>query len=266
VDHDGRRATMSTERDSTRPPSASRAALPIVLALIAVVLAGVGWFMVAMWQRTLLSLDRPDAESLAAPCSAPGPVDRPDDGPQPTPAKPEPATPLGPAAAKSVKVQGQRLADLKPLEILSVNLGAGLLRRTTKLGGQTCPDSLWAQPAAGQETSQLTFSLAGRYTRIRGLAGIHSSQPGAQAGDPSAVFRIYGDGNLLWESPALQTGGPAQPIDDVSLAGVTVLALTAESPAAAACAWGEMVLTWAPAPENVPPRESDREQEPSGRR
>jgi hypothetical protein len=238
---------MDAEPNSTRGPGASRATLAVVLTLIAVILTGLGVFLAAMWQRTLLSLDRPVAEAPAASRPPPGAERRPDDGPQPTPPKPESPAPPGPAAAKSVKVQSQQLTDLKPIEVLSVDLGQGQLRRTVRLGGQACPHSLWAQPAVGQETSQLTYSLAGRYSRIRGLAGIHDSEADGQPREPSAVFRIYGDGNLLWESPALKTGGAAQTID-VSLDGVTVLALTVEIAAAAACAWGEMVLIKAPAP------------------
>jgi hypothetical protein len=61
---------------------------------------------------------------------------------------------------------------------------------------------------------------------------------------PVAVFRIYGDGNLLWESDRLSGRGAAQVLD-VAVARIDLLALVCESESAAAVsavAWGDLQL------------------------
>jgi hypothetical protein len=62
------------------------------------------------------------------------------------------------------------------------------------------------------------------------------------------VFRVYGDGNLLWESQPLQDQGSAQTFT-VDLTGISVVAMAVESSDAQHapdCVWGGLELEPAP--------------------
>ena len=107
------------------------------------------------------------------------------------------------------------------------------------------------------------FDIDARFTHLRGVAGIaDSSSPGtagASQDRPQAVCRVYGDGNLLWESGPLAGRGDHRAFA-CSVAGVDVLTFVAESQSPANIsdlAWSDLKLfpnteTRAPETPNPP--------------
>lgn len=142
--------------------------------------------------------------------------------------------------------RGTYLAEQRPWEMVDVNTGGQPLARHVRIGGRSFAHAVWAQPTADRGTSQISYRLDGRAGRLHGVAGIADAAEGAGAEEtvPAAVFRIYGDGNLLWESDRLSGRGAAQVLD-IAVARSDLLALVceSESPAAvSAFAWGNLYL------------------------
>jgi hypothetical protein len=138
------------------------------------------------------------------------------------------------------------LAEQRPWEVVDVNMGGQPLARQVRIGGRSFAHAVWAQPTADRGTSQISYRLNGRAGRLHGVVGIVDATEGAGAEVvvPVAVFRIYGDGNLLWESDRLSGRGAAQVLD-VAVARIDLLALVCESESAAAVsavAWGDLQL------------------------
>jgi len=71
--------------------------------------------------------------------------------------------------------------------------------------------------------SDLTFALDGSYRTFSAVIGVDDSV--AVAG--SVIFRVYGDGKLLYESPVLRASGDPLPIK-VDLAGALLLRLSVD--------------------------------------
>jgi hypothetical protein len=140
---------------------------------------------------------------------------------------------------------------LEPSEVVGVRTGDSPLRRTVAVDGTPHP-ALWAQPENDRGTSQLSLPLQGKYVRLQGRAAI--ADGGAEnAVEPAATFRIYGDGNLLWESETLRRYGVSQPFE-VDVTGMALVALVTESDAssqASPLAWVDLRLD-APAADQKP--------------
>ena len=69
--------------------------------------------------------------------------------------------------------------------------------------------------------SSVSLTLNGQYTRFESTIGVD----GISNSGSSVIFNVYGDGQLLYQSPTLTYNSGAIPID-VSVSGVTTLVLT----------------------------------------
>ena len=124
------------------------------------------------------------------------------------------------------------LTQLSPIEMVGTGANAGDWRSAVAGGGLAFGHAVLLRPAEDQGIAQIAFALKARFTRFSGFAAIigdeTSDAKDANRSQPQAVFRVYGDGNLLWESGALTGSGQRQAYEcDVS--GIDVLTLVAES-------------------------------------
>ena len=138
----------------------------------------------------------------------------------PDAAKPAASTEREPAAADALTVP--------PSEIDGVRRGDQPIRRTARLGGQS-RDVYWVQPETDRGTTQLGFAFQGQHARLRGTAAV-ADGGGDDSVQPSARFRVYGDGNLLWQSETLTAYGTSESFD-VAIGGLHMVSLVAESDA-----------------------------------
>ena len=81
---------------------------------------------------------------------------------------------------------------------------------------------------------------------MRGIAGIcdRAADVDARQAKPAGTFRIYGDGNLLWESDLL-VGCGANERFEIEVQGIQLVALVVESDVPAEIArfaWGDIEL------------------------
>lgn len=149
---------------------------------------------------------------------------------------------------QELRQRGFDLVTLPPIEIEADAASQDAWRRSVKMGGRDYERAVRLRPAANQGLVQIAFQLDGRFVHLRGVAGIADlsspSQGGAGQDQPQAVFRVYGDGNLLWESKTLAGPGDHQAFE-CPVAGVDVLAFAAESQSPANIsdlAWGGLAL------------------------
>lgn len=174
-------------------------------------------------------------------------------GPSPdAPRMPSPGAQEGaaPPVADSGVTGGKvpTLLTREPLEVIGVHLAGAPVRREVQLAGRGPEPGLWAQPVAGEGSAQISFVLRAEAARLRGVAGLarHAvgGPPTAAPPQGAAVFRIYGDGNLLWESRTLSATSACEAFD-VGVDGVALLALVAEAAdpsRSPPCAWAELTL------------------------
>lgn len=80
----------------------------------------------------------------------------------------------------------------------------------------------FARGLATHAASEIVYHLGGQYARFIAMVGRDDSHP-----EGSVVFRVLGDGRLLFESPVTRGGEPARPVD-VPLAGVAELRLVVD--------------------------------------
>lgn len=129
--------------------------------------------------------------------------------------------------SSSVEVPQKRLTDLKPLEMLDVLLGDAQLVRSVQIDSQVYPAALWAQPTTNLGSCQISFPLQRAYQRLTGLAAIaDADQEGSAV--PAGTFRVYGDGNLLWDSDLLEGYGSSSRLD-IDIQGIRLVVLVVES-------------------------------------
>lgn len=153
-------------------------------------------------------------ESAAAP-----PPDHPQSSFPPT--KPEPVR-LKDGAA-------QDLAAIDPFEAEGVERGGN--SRSVGISGARYEHAICVEPSLRDSTAQISFSLGGKWARLRGVAGITGGEGDSgstESDQPAATFRIYGDANLLWESKPLTGGGAVEPFE-VDVAQLDILALVVDS-------------------------------------
>ncbi len=127
----------------------------------------------------------------------------------------------------STAAPSKRLTDLEPLETLSVLLGDAQLVRSVQIDGHVFPAALWAQPTTDLGSSQISFPLEMAYRRLTGLAAIADPDP-EDAATPAGTFRVYGDGNLLWDSDLLEGFGASRRLD-IDVQGIRLVVLVVES-------------------------------------
>lgn len=150
------------------------------------------------------------------------------------------APPPAPASAS--------LTELPAIEVIGSGLNGGDWHAAVACGQQSFPQAIALRPVEDGGSTQIAFELKARFAQLSGFAATVGGQTGdsadASQDQPRAVFRIYGDGNLLWESERLIGPGKCQPFQ-CSLRGVDVLTLTAESESPASLsnlAWGNPML------------------------
>ncbi len=139
---------------------------------------------------------------------------------------PDAATPAD--APEREPVAAADALTVPPSEIDGVRRGDQPIRRTVRLGGQS-RDVYWVQPETDRGTTQLGFAFQGQHARLRGTAAV-ADGGGDDSVQPSARFRVYGDGNLLWQSETLTAYGTSESFD-VAIGGLQMVALVAESDA-----------------------------------
>ena len=160
----------------------------------------------------------------------------------------EPQSSAPQASAPQAAPAVASLTELTPIEIIGSGLNAGDWHAAVVCGPQSFPQAIALRPVEDGGSTQIAFQLKGRFAQLRGFAATVGGPTGESADvsqdHPRAVFRIYGDGNLLWESERLIGPGKCQPFQ-CNLGGVDVLTLTAESESPASLsqlAWGNPTL------------------------
>jgi hypothetical protein len=96
------------------------------------------------------------------------------------------------------------------------NMSAG--RAALKIGGVA-----YAKGVGVHSPSELAYTIGGRYTRFTAAVGIDDSV-GNRSSDGSAVFQVWGDGELLKQS-SRRTGADPAELLDVDVTGVQILRL-----------------------------------------
>lgn len=133
----------------------------------------------------------------------------------------------GSDASSLAETPQKRLSDLKPLEALDVLLDDAQLVRSVQIDGQVYPAALWAQPTTHLGSCLISFPLQKAYQRLTGLAAIaDADQEGSAV--PAGTFRVYGDGNLLWDSDLLEGYGSSSRLD-IDVQGIRLVVLVVES-------------------------------------
>jgi hypothetical protein len=185
---------------------------------------------------------QPEADARAVP------VEEPAASSAPSVASASPPTASGAESKDNAADKKDYLSLLPPFETVGVKTNGGPVRRSVSFSGEEHQFGIWAQPNEDAGTAQVSFLLKDQFTGLRGKAGICDAPADAAIGDsagPSGVFRIYGDGNLLWESDSPVGFGAVEQFE-IDVKGIELLALTVESDSPAESsrfAWGNLELT-----------------------
>ncbi len=259
--------------DDQRTHRGSRTRIATALVLLIVGIAAISWVVYLAARRVprtppdaVATTDRAASQTpgarpstpagSAAPPAGGGQADRPASPPT-LPAAP----PSSASAEESSSVAGKasaepgvppkppsggfELAALVPIEVEADESGRTAWRRSVKLGGRVYDRAVCLTPAEDQGVAQIAFRVGARFVQLRGVAGLaDAAPPGAARERPQAVFRVYGDGNLLWDSGLLEGRGEHRAFE-CSVAGVDILTFVAESQSPAAVselAWGDLRL------------------------
>lgn len=162
----------------------------------------------------------------------------PSDVPAPKSADPEPDESTTP------EPEEHGLATLTPMEVIGIRTENMPVHRRVSVAGDTYQDAIWCQPNVDRGTAQVSYTLAGKFAKLRGLAAIVDTNA-IDDTPPSAIFRLYGDGNLLWESTKMSRFGAVEAFE-VDVTDIVVVALVCESGAPiehSRLAWANLVLT-----------------------
>ncbi len=177
--------------------------------------------------------------------------------PDDSPSEAEPPgtdAPVAPAHTDS----GTRLATLEPIEIDGIQQGLGGLWQPVIFSGRQYEQALCMARSSGESTSQISFSLDGNFAQLSGIAGLQDVRNGGQAsesGQSVAIFRIYGDANLLWDSEPLTAAG-AIDVFQLEVTGLDTLTLVVENGLptdGAQPAWADLRLVPAAAGDDSEP-------------
>ncbi len=116
------------------------------------------------------------------------------------------------------------LADLEPLEV------SGLLKRDSPLSiaGTKVAHGIWAHPSKPNSSSCCSFNVRKAFHEFSGAVGINDTIAPPQSDTP-LIFRIVGDGTLLWRSVPLQRKGHFLSFE-ISISGVEKLQLFVDCP------------------------------------
>lgn len=139
------------------------------------------------------------------------------------------------------------LALHKPVEVDGA-IQDGSAVEAVAFSGNLHDFAIWTKPAEDRGTAQISYMLEGQFATLRGIAGIsdvdEQTSTASTIDSPSGMFRIYGDGNLLWKSNTLAGFGAAQDFE-VDVSGIEMIALVAETETTArdsSFAWGDVEL------------------------
>ncbi len=154
---------------------------------------------------------------------------------------------------------GVPLASLDPTEIDGVQSGPESPWQPASFSGKRYERALCMVRSSGDGRSQVSFFLRGKFQQMSGIAGLQDAQHEDRAdesGQPKAIFRIYGDANLLWDSAPQAVAGATEPFE-LDVRGVDYLTLVVEyglRADGARPAWADLRLAPAanddPAPNN----------------
>ncbi len=162
-----------------------------------------------------------------------------------------PPEPVAGPVIEEPEVVGDPLASLTPLEVRGVDLGEQALVREITLARRE-RQVIWALPLDESHSSHISYFLEDGYQRLRGTAIVvpAGTEPGDEPDEaPAAVFRIYGDSNLLWESAPVRGRDTSHPFD-VNVRNVEMLVLVVENltpESEAGFAWADLELFGEPA-------------------
>jgi hypothetical protein len=125
---------------------------------------------------------------------------------------------------------GVPLASLDPTEIDGVQSSQESPWQAASFSGKRYERALCMVRSSGDGRSQVSFFLRGKFRLLSGLAGLQDAQNEDQANESEqakAIFRIYGDENLLWD-PAPQAIAGATERFELDVQGVDYLTLVVE--------------------------------------
>jgi hypothetical protein len=137
------------------------------------------------------------------------------------------------------------LADFAPESAEGGQPFRGL--RGITIDGVKYEHAIWAQPDENFGTCRITYRLEGKYSRLRGVAGMCDDTnrlPPDHPSRPSAVFRIRADNQLVWRSMNISGAGAVEPVD-LDVTGVRMLELSCEGGTydyMVRTAWGDLEL------------------------
>ncbi len=128
------------------------------------------------------------------------------------------------------------LSDIKPLhDLVTSPFGDDLgmswptqRDRSASGGSLRAGGKLWTRGLGVHGPSRLEYKLSGAWKRLRGHVAIDDEVIPLQARG-SVIFRLHGDGRLLWESEVLHGGDAPVAIPGISLSGIEVLALEVDT-------------------------------------
>ena len=246
--------TKPESNSSTAGSSAAIVAL-LTLVVLAVVILGCGgalfgWFffdrtvrLETERERALQELDARQAASAEARQEAdPQATGETGTGPA-EPAASEPArTPVAPGVTPPREDNGVPARPIPPqpspsggsvqplnleiAEVEGVQTDQQPLRRSIAFQGRE-RKAWWTQPQVESGAARMAFRLDGSAQVLSGEAAIVASSV-AQAAAASVSFRIYGDGNLLWQSPEFSPEDHVHTFQ-VDVTGIQFLSLLAEA-------------------------------------
>jgi hypothetical protein len=145
------------------------------------------------------------------------------------PVSDSPSTAEPPAVDQDHDVQP--LTGITPIELIGVGYDRDRLLQSAWISGKRYAQAMCIAASPDEQTAQITFSLKGEWLRLDGTVGITGARgdgTAAESESPQAVFRIYGDANLIWESGQL-TGAGASERFEVEVAQLDIVALVVES-------------------------------------
>jgi hypothetical protein len=172
---------------------------------------------------------------------------------------PKEATPKDAKAQASKEPKKLYLADLKP--VTRIVDGPPEAIKSMRIRNTTPSHGIQAHPVGSDSSSLVSFRIPKAYHYLSGTVGIASVNGDCPPRDCTPlIFRIEGDGKLLWKSRPMQKADAPKPFI-VAFGDISTLNLFVDCPgdwAAAWALWIDPVLTQSePKPEPEPTAQSE---------
>lgn len=106
----------------------------------------------------------------------------------------------GPGIAAANQVS---LTAVQAIGQVGVDLDDGPVHRTVKIGGRTFKKSVWVQPKDYEGVAKVSYLLGKNYETLSGIVGFDPGLYGTLSASSPIIFRIEGDGRILWISPKM---------------------------------------------------------------